>query len=618
MAKRALKPFPDSGRSRDRHIEDVARTPEVERQRLLDAAWEVVKQATKNDRLWSPDINEEERSELLQRIVIGLESFDDSELSERLSGSGRRKMLSEIGKARAMYLEAEALAAPNDTVPSASATEDEESFVPTSTELVSYAKRMHARDESRLKSLTELSGQVSVTDSLQERGRVDVEAEQIVATAQSQEQDLEVRKRQLSDYAAEMATRDAVRAEALTAVFPDTAQVAEIGRHEDRQSSPVEQPESKIDAAFERRLQDIRDDMMVIQTAFHAKIVEVGDINDQLLQADAALQRMFAELDEAKEHGEDVAVIDTKVRDALRDLRRLQTEIEVSTAEFTKAEVAPETILPEAPEKESDEITEIKPKARSRKRSRKPSSASLDVTQPITVPVVAVAKQQSLLARARESWTRAMSYIRTGWSEAARGTETGVISLEAVRQDFIRAWKDASGNFENLDPNRALAVLSRMVDSRVGVGKNFALKAGALDHILDTALKNTNAFDSRDRQREHEPSLEIPRWIPVGSRVTDRHDGVVQILQRVIKASPEHFGYSDDQDLELFAKGLAVRLANRDGLTRLWITDKSVDRLHLFPDHVNGQLALKAVVDNQEIPVSALIDRGYLSRQALK
>lgn len=121
----------------------------------------------------------------------------------------------------------------------------------------------------------------------------------------------------------------------------------------------------------------------------------------------------------------------------------------------------------------------------------------------------------------------------------------------------------------------------------------------------------------------HAPEVAVPDSgifrgeIPVGSRVLGdgKREGMIQILNRVIKTDPEKYGFSGDGEVgaDLYAKRLATRIVENDGQMRRWLTEKAVNHLNLFPEMVDGKWHMAAVVDGKKLSLQDLATQGYTS-----
>ncbi|MFZ2681872.1 MAG: hypothetical protein WAZ14_02160 [Patescibacteria group bacterium] len=115
--------------------------------------------------------------------------------------------------------------------------------------------------------------------------------------------------------------------------------------------------------------------------------------------------------------------------------------------------------------------------------------------------------------------------------------------------------------------------------------------------------------------------------IPLGSRIEDilesgeavvqAKEGITYPLRRVIEANPEAYGFDPDKGLSpsMFAKLKAVEITNRDGQMKQWLTSKAVDKLNLFPELVEGEWHIAAVVEGKKLSLSDLQKLGFISPQ---
>ncbi|MDQ5952450.1 MAG: hypothetical protein QG626_578 [Patescibacteria group bacterium] len=245
--------------------------------------------------------------------------------------------------------------------------------------------------------------------------------------------------------------------------------------------------------------------------------------------------------------------------------------------------------------------------------------------------------------------------------EKALGERVDARAVMVMKEGFANWWKAAFRQSEksefgkSVDQLRAFSTLSRTLGfagvSSLAAGEltREAMHATGISDLLEKGFEKVEAYAGdlhgqlfgrqesevnvpvdRDTQRfgerietpATEPEPESPDYqfhgeIPVGSRVLgdSKTEGITYVLKRVIQANPEAYGFDGDSELseELFAKRLAVKIAEQDGQMRRWLTSKAIDRLNLFPEYVNGDWHLAAVVDGKKLSLDDLIEQGFTS-----
>ncbi len=220
--------------------------------------------------------------------------------------------------------------------------------------------------------------------------------------------------------------------------------------------------------------------------------------------------------------------------------------------------------------------------------------------------------------------------------EQARGERKSEVTvLKVVKEGFADWWKKLSGEQQSYrDRRQALGTLVRSLGlggATLAAGGELlseAMENTDLDKVLERGLaraKNTVSEVYQQWFGEDElgvvPDLDEGRVfkgeIPVGSRVLggSEHEGITYVLKRVIQNNPEAYGYDGDSDLsaDIFAKRLAVRIAEGDGQMRRWLTSKAIDKLNLFPEFINGEWHLAAVVDGRKLTLEDLAEQGFTS-----
>lgn len=220
--------------------------------------------------------------------------------------------------------------------------------------------------------------------------------------------------------------------------------------------------------------------------------------------------------------------------------------------------------------------------------------------------------------------------------EQARGERKSEVSvLRVVKEGFADWWKKLSGEQQSYrDRRQALGTLVRSL----GLG-GATLAAGG--ELLSEAMENTDLDEVLERglaRANNTVSAVYRQWfgeeelgvvpapdngrvfkgeIPVGSRVLggSEHEGITYVLRRVIQNNPEAYGYDGESDLsaDIFAKRLAVRIAEGDGQMRRWLTTKAIDQLNLFPEFINGEWHLAAVADGKRLTLEDLAAQGFTS-----
>ncbi len=229
--------------------------------------------------------------------------------------------------------------------------------------------------------------------------------------------------------------------------------------------------------------------------------------------------------------------------------------------------------------------------------------------------------------------------VRQARKEKAPGEQADASVTTLIKEGFTGWWSkltDAKSLIK--DRRQAMGTLVRTL----GLGGLTVSGAGAVfdslteefgvNELLEKTLSDAQAYLSELYTRyvsaDEFVSLPVPiehvigqtfyGEIPVGSRVLGggQHEGMTQILKRVIEAHPEAYGFEGDSDVgvELFAKRLAVKIADTDGQMRRWLTDQATDKLNLFPELVDGEWHMAAVVDGHKLSMQELADAGYTSQ----
>lgn len=147
--------------------------------------------------------------------------------------------------------------------------------------------------------------------------------------------------------------------------------------------------------------------------------------------------------------------------------------------------------------------------------------------------------------------------------------------------------------------------------------------AGSPAGSVTADMSNLPNVPARVEAIRHAPEIAVPETglfrgeVPVGSRVSGdgSHEGMIQILNRVIKSDPEKYGFSGESDVsaDLYAKRLATRIVENEGQMRRWLTEKAVNHLNLFPEMVDGKWHLTVLADGRKISLEDLAARGYTS-----
>jgi|GEM_PF-2904176 len=239
-------------------------------------------------------------------------------------------------------------------------------------------------------------------------------------------------------------------------------------------------------------------------------------------------------------------------------------------------------------------------------------------------------------------------------AQVVRGERSEARLTTAIQDGFKQWWSsatfkgDASFGRKSLNFAKATSQLGRAVG--IGVAASEIFDEGVIDRLLeqferrsesvpsgDLATYPGNNFEVPDREvdvpvvdvpdREVEtpeivPPVEGGRWfrgeIPSGSRVMggSSTEGITYVLQRVIKGNPEAYGFDGESDIgaELFAKRMAVQITEGDGQMRRWLTNKAADKLNLFPELVDGEWHIAAVVDGKKLSMDELAELGYTSK----
>lgn len=245
---------------------------------------------------------------------------------------------------------------------------------------------------------------------------------------------------------------------------------------------------------------------------------------------------------------------------------------------------------------------------------------------------------------------------RLASKEKAMGERVDARAVTVLKEGFVGWWRAAFRQSEksefgkSVDQLRAFSTLSRTLGfagvSSLAAGEltREAMHATGISDLLHKALERveeyagdfqTELFGPNDEglalpSEQHfgerletpavESAVDVPDYqfrgeIPVGSRVLgdSKTEGITYVLKRVIQANPEAYGFDGDSELskELFAKRLAVKIAEQDGQMRRWLTSKAIDKLHLFPEYVNGDWHLAAVVDGKKLSLADLAEQGF-------
>lgn len=226
--------------------------------------------------------------------------------------------------------------------------------------------------------------------------------------------------------------------------------------------------------------------------------------------------------------------------------------------------------------------------------------------------------------------------------------ETLPSTVAVVKEGFTEWWNKLTGSESRIrDRRQALNTLFRSA----GLGGATVMAGGALaaeavgawdlDEALDRAVGSVKEYAGELYNKwftdevpvapgapegipkapvTEIPNVDVPDFrgeIPAGSRVVGgtNREGITYVLGRVIKLNPEAYGFNGDSDLsaDLFAKRLAVKIAEADGQMRRWLTDKAVDKLNLFPEFRDGEWHVAAVADGRKLSMAELAELGYTS-----
>ncbi len=220
----------------------------------------------------------------------------------------------------------------------------------------------------------------------------------------------------------------------------------------------------------------------------------------------------------------------------------------------------------------------------------------------------------------------------------ARGERKSEVTVaKVIKEGFTELWQKIHPSSSIRDKRQAIGTLIRYAGlggTAVAAGGDM-LRQGAemldVDELLERALANVKTYaaqvhdkwfgvatpDQVDLPEAPTSGVRFQGEIPVGSRVMGggQREGITYVLKRVIQNNPEAYGFDSDSDLsaELFAKRLAVQIAQNEGQMRRWLTSEAADKLNLFPEFVDGEWHMSAVVDGHKLSMAELEAEGFTS-----
>ena len=239
-------------------------------------------------------------------------------------------------------------------------------------------------------------------------------------------------------------------------------------------------------------------------------------------------------------------------------------------------------------------------------------------------------------------------------AQVVRGERTEARLATAIQDGFKQWWSsvkfegDASFARKSLNFAKATSQLGRAVGMASALAEGVDVIDGLLERFADAQLTevvatepgvtDSNGYVDSLEPKVATPVIEAPDReveapvitppiegghtfrgeIPSGSRVIGGSDteGITYVLKRVIKSNPEAYGFDGESDIgaELFAKRMAIQITEGDGQMRRWLTSRAADKLNLFPELVNGEWHIAAVVDGKKLSMDELAELGYTSK----
>jgi hypothetical protein len=237
-------------------------------------------------------------------------------------------------------------------------------------------------------------------------------------------------------------------------------------------------------------------------------------------------------------------------------------------------------------------------------------------------------------------------YRKAGQERARGEREAEVTATNVIKEGFTEWWGKLHPKSSIRDKRQALATLTRTLGigavSGLAIGGAAVAETFDIDAALDRAVESVKHYAGELYTQNFAgditgaPVAEAPGTgapdvaplpgeegirfrgeIPEGSRVMGGSDkeGITYVLSRVIKANPGAYGFDGESDLsaDLFAKRLAIQIAQSEGQMRRWLTDKAIGKLNLFPEFINGEWHMSAVVDGKKLSMAELEARGFTS-----